>query len=284
VPFFLGSILLRRLEIIWRGRIIFFQLPAQREELTEALEEGITLVDGAMLQSATLHEGTGLALACVRVRFEAGEVRGDFTVTPLAGSEFTLAADALVVSIGQDPELSVLPSSCTRDGALLQVDARQATSVDRVWAGGDLTSMARFVTQAVGMGERAAKAIDDAFNPGRDRADDPGEPVVGLSNIATYYYPPQARAAAAHRGVDDRLASGAEVQLGLELEQTLAEAGRCFSCGTCIHCDNCFHYCPDLAVKRVDGGYAVLTDYCKGCGICVRECPTGSMKMREELR
>jgi Pyruvate/2-oxoacid:ferredoxin oxidoreductase delta subunit len=28
----------------------------------------------------------------------------------------------------------------------------------------------------------------------------------------------------------------------------------------------------------------VLTDYCKGCGLCVKECPTGSLKMQEELR
>ena len=74
----------------------------------------------------------------------------------------------------------------------------------------------------------------------------------------------------------------------LDLEQVLAETERCFSCGSCIQCDNCFHYCPDLAITRVNGeagqGYAVLTDYCKGCGVCVKECPTGSMTMRVELR
>jgi Pyruvate/2-oxoacid:ferredoxin oxidoreductase delta subunit len=37
-------------------------------------------------------------------------------------------------------------------------------------------------------------------------------------------------------------------------------------------------------VKREAGGYVVLTDYCKGCGICVKECPTGSMRMIEEAR
>jgi Pyruvate/2-oxoacid:ferredoxin oxidoreductase delta subunit len=84
--------------------------------------------------------------------------------------------------------------------------------------------------------------------------------------------------------VAERLASGLEVQLGLELEQALAEAGRCFSCGTCTNCDNCFHYCPDLAIRRIGGGYEVLTDYCKGCGMCVKECPTGSITMREEIR
>ena len=86
------------------------------------------------------------------------------------------------------------------------------------------------------------------------------------------------------RPAAERLAGSVEVQLGLELEQALAEAGRCFSCGTCTQCDNCFHYCPDLAIVRVPGGYSVLTDYCKGCGICVKECPTGSMTMREEIR
>jgi Pyruvate/2-oxoacid:ferredoxin oxidoreductase delta subunit len=108
---------------------------------------------------------------------------------------------------------------------------------------------------------------------------------VGLANIATFYHPHQARAAETRLPAARRLASGVEVQLGLELEQALDEAGRCFSCGTCIACDNCFYYCPDLAVQRVDsGGYRVLAEYCKGCGICVRECPTGSMTMREEAR
>jgi Pyruvate/2-oxoacid:ferredoxin oxidoreductase delta subunit len=37
-------------------------------------------------------------------------------------------------------------------------------------------------------------------------------------------------------------------------------------------------------VKREADVYVVLTDYCKGCGICVKECPTGSMKMFEEAR
>jgi 2-oxoacid:acceptor oxidoreductase delta subunit (pyruvate/2-ketoisovalerate family) len=68
------------------------------------------------------------------------------------------------------------------------------------------------------------------------------------------------------------------------VEQALAESERCFSCGSCIRCDNCVAYCPDLAVKRLDDGYEVLADYCKGCGVCVRECPTGSMKMVQEQR
>ena len=102
-----------------------------------------------------------------------------------------------------------------------------------------------------------------------------GEPVVPLAAINTFYYPAQARAAEERLPVAQRLASDAEVQLGFDLDGALAETERCFSCGTCIQCDNCVHYCPDLAVQREAGGYVVLTDYCKGCGICVKECPTG---------
>ena len=62
-----------------------------------------------------------------------------------------------------------------------------------------------------------------------------------------------------------------------------ADVSACFSCGTCTQCDNCFHYCPDLAIRRVAaGGYEVLTDYCKGCGMCVSECPCGAIKMVPE--
>ena len=261
------------------------QMPAQPGEVLEALEEGIALVDGAMLTGVACAGGGTLTLDCIRVRFDAGAGRGRFDVTPVPGSEFVIAADAVVPAIGQDPDLHALASRMSSHAGLLAVDGRQATGVDGVWAGGDLASMARFVTEAVGMGQRAAIDIDRMLR-GADAASDSRMPApVGLASIATYYHPHQPRAAEARRPVGERLAGGIEVQLPLELEQALAEAGRCFSCGSCSACDNCFHYCPDLAIQRVDGGgYAVLTDYCKGCGICVKECPAGAMQMLEEVR
>ena len=257
------------------------QMPARRDEINEALEEGIVLVAGATLTGVSEGE-SGLRLDLVRVRFEPGEQRGRFRVTPRPDSEFALIADAIVPSIGQDPELAPL-GGLDADGSLLKVDARQATSAERVYAGGDLASMARFVTEAVGMGKRAAAEIDRAL---RGNAELPGdsEPVVKLGSIATAYHPRQARAAEQRLEPAQRVRSDAEVQLGLELERALAESARCFSCGTCVHCDNCVVYCPDMAVKREGDGYLVLTDYCKGCGLCVKECPTGSMKMVEEAR
>lgn len=266
------------------------QLPAQAEEVIEALEEGITLVDGARLDDVLDAGADGLTLNCARVAFVAGSQRGQFTLQTLDGGSFSFAADAIVTCIGQDPDLSVLGEGFAAAGGVLQTDAQRATPVAQVYAGGDLASMARFVTEAVGMGKHAAQAIAHQLRQAEDgpqladAEQDGGEPVVTLAAINTYYHPQRERARAQLLDAQERLSRNAEVQLGLELAQTLAESERCFSCGTCINCDNCVVYCPDMAVTRVGDGYLVQTDYCKGCGMCVQECPTGSMMMQEELR
>jgi len=270
------------------------QMPAQREEVQEALEEGVSLIDGAMLVAAGTITAcaSGLRLDCQRVRFEPAVDGRPFSVVPLAEGRFSFAADAVLCSIGQDPELAPYAGALPARGALLAVNERQATGLAGVWAGGDVASMARYVTQAVGMGKQAAldihrQLLGAVADTGNDASAEPGvetEAVVPLGTIATWYHPKAQRVAEHVRLPSERHHAALEVQLGLEIEQALAEAGRCFSCGRCIHCDNCVIYCPDLAVKRVDGGYEVLTDYCKGCGLCVRECPTGSMKMVEERR
>ncbi len=75
-----------------------------------------------------------------------------------------------------------------------------------------------------------------------------------------------------------------EVVGGLDESNALFEARRCLSCGTCFACDNCYAVCPDNAVIKLDppGSYAYAfdLDYCKGCGICVEECPAGAIEMR----
>ena len=258
------------------------QMPAQREEVLQAIEEGITLVEGALLRSVSRMAG-GVMLECVRADFEPGPRKGEFRVTPIAGSEFALAADAVVPAIGQDPELAVLQSFVRSEGPILWTDAGGATSSEGVFAGGDVASMARFVTEAIGMGRRAAREIDRRLQARDTAGEGPGKPVP-LAAINTFYYPPAARSARARLEPAGRLRGHAEVELGLEAAQALAEAARCFSCGRCISCDNCFYYCPDMAIRRVAGGYAVAEDYCKGCGLCVQECPTGSIAMREERK
>ena len=77
-----------------------------------------------------------------------------------------------------------------------------------------------------------------------------------------------------------------EVTAGLDASTALFEARRCLSCGSCFACDNCYGVCPDNAVIKLDGNeayaYAFDLDYCKGCGLCMEECPCGAIEMTPE--
>ena len=68
---------------------------------------------------------------------------------------------------------------------------------------------------------------------------------------------------------------------GLDETNALFEARRCLSCGNCFECDNCYGVCPDNAVIKLGPGkrFEFNYDYCKGCGICVAECPCGAIEM-----
>ena len=77
-----------------------------------------------------------------------------------------------------------------------------------------------------------------------------------------------------------------EVVGELDASNALFEARRCLSCGNCFACDNCYGVCPDNAVVKLGPGapyaYEIDYDFCKGCGICVAECPCGALKMVPE--
>jgi 2-oxoacid:acceptor oxidoreductase delta subunit (pyruvate/2-ketoisovalerate family) len=74
-----------------------------------------------------------------------------------------------------------------------------------------------------------------------------------------------------------------EVNAALSPEAAAAEAQRCFNCGMCNLCGNCFLYCPDSSVVQLaDWDFAIDLDHCKGCGVCVEECPRDAMSMIPE--
>ncbi|MCV0427989.1 MAG: FAD-dependent oxidoreductase [Roseibium sp.] len=256
------------------------RLPAQKTEVDEAIEEGIVFVCGAMMQSAETNDN-GATLRCVRVDFDPGDVPGTFTVSPIEGSGFEINAATIIPAIGQDADLERW-SGLAPAGPVLGTDSVWQTDTPGVFAVGDVASMNRFVTQAVGMGKEAALAIADMLSPGIAAPAPAAAAEVEYSRINVAYQDTHARIQQQVTGLDERLTGFEEVQLPLSVEEAAAEARRCFSCGTCIYCDNCFFYCPDMAISRTASGYEVNVDYCKGCGLCVAECPTGSIHMQED--
>ncbi len=258
-------------------------LPAQRVEVDEALEEGVEFVFAAMMRSAD-GDGDRVTLSCSKVNFHPRSATAGFTVEPIAGSEFQLTADTVIPSIGQDADIERWHGLLDGGDTLIHTDGRWRTSVSGIFAGGDVASMDRFVTAAVGMGKQAAWEIARHIEAGAGEPRDagPGEAEVPFSAVNSHYYPLSPRRKPANAEVAIRLHGFEQVQGSLAAQEAVAESARCFSCGTCIYCDNCYFYCPDMAITKLERGYEVKTDYCKGCGLCVAECPTGSIVMREE--
>lgn len=257
------------------------KLPAQQVEIDEAIEEGVDFVSSAMVQSAK-RKGRAVAMRCIRVAFRPGRSQGAFSIKPEAGSEFDLTVNTVIPAIGQDADLERWQGMLTPQGPVIGVDSAGQTNIHGVFAGGDVVSTSRFVTEAVGMGKQAAHALaaqllSDAAQPAaRDAAE------VGYDRINIAYQAAHGRLTQTTTDLKARLASFDEVQQPLSPIDAKSEAARCFSCGICINCDNCYFYCPDMAITKVDGGYLVDPDFCKGCGLCVAECPTGSIHMQED--
>ena len=263
-------------------------LPAQEEEVVEALEEGIQLYDGAMVAMVE-EEQACFGLSCQKVRLDPDAPIGEFRPLAFEGTDFSLKADNIIVTIGQDPELAAFKDLFVIDRGAIVIDDEAATGQKAVFAGGDAASMVRYVSTAVGQGERAALSI--ALFLGDKTVEQ--RPVIGMDEavkkeeINLFYFEPINRHERERTSAAQRLGSFDEVQKALTEVDAQDEAARCFSCGACIECDNCFIFCSDMAVKKDEDlpeHYYILDQYCKGCGLCAAECPRGAVTMKVEER
>ena len=153
------------------------ELPARREEVEHAREEGIeflllcnpTEILGYFNADDPRDEKNGFVTGIKCIRMELGEPdeRGRRRPVPLPDSEFTLEADAVIMAIGTSPNPLI---KNTTEG--LEVNARGGIVVNEealtsragVYAGGDAVTGAATVISAMGAGKLAAAAIDRALS------------------------------------------------------------------------------------------------------------------------
>ena len=248
--------------------------PADDGEIQEAIEEGVLMKWLATVKHA--EEGT------LKIEKMALDANG----FPQPTGEFEeLEADSLVLALGQEVDLSLLSNMTDLqivDGTV-QVDSRMMTGRAGIFAGGDMVPADRTVTTGVGHGKKAARNIDAWLRKGEfTKAETPE--VIEYEKLNPWYYSDAPHAMRDRLEGARRATNFDEVVKGLDEETALYEARRCMSCGNCFECDNCFGVCPDNAVIKLGPGlgFEINLDYCKGCGICVTECPSGSIIMVPE--
>jgi 2-oxoacid:acceptor oxidoreductase delta subunit (pyruvate/2-ketoisovalerate family) len=248
-------------------------MPGHAEELAQALGEGVEVHWQRVVDK---FEGEKMVLEKMVLNAQGlPETTGEFE---------ELNADALILALGQDTDLTLLDGSVAiqqSKGAVTVSDTMAAAA--GVYAGGDVVDSTRTATNAVGEGKKAARGIS-AYVMGREDVREAKAELANFERLNTWYY---SEAEREHRGMLEavrRQSNFEEVVQGLGEENALFEARRCLSCGNCFGCDNCFGVCPDNAViKHDDGSYEFNYDFCKGCGICVKECPCGAIDMVAEL-
>ena len=250
------------------------RMPAHESEVREAEEEGVRF--RWLSTIGDVEEGA--------ITVEQMELDDTGFPRPTGRTE-VLAADSVVLALGQDSDLSLL-------AGLDQVDLRSGvvhtspalmTGQPGVFAAGDVTPGERSVTVAIGHGRTAARHLDD-WLAGRAPAPEPPAELAAFDMLNTWYYEDAPRSHRPRLELVRRQSTFEEVVEGLDADNALYEARRCMSCGTCFSCDNCVAVCPDNAVVSLGmpGSYAIDLDYCKGCGICVAECPCGAIEMVPE--
>jgi NADPH-dependent glutamate synthase beta subunit-like oxidoreductase len=280
------------------------EMPAWEEEVSEAEEEKIEFIFLSSPVKVMAEHGRVKGIECIKNILGPPGKDGRREPRPIENSNFILPVDSVISAIGEAPDLSFLPPEMQKSKGALPVDETGATSQKRVFAGGDVVAQPRTVSWAIGSGKKGAMAIDATLR-GKNAAEairlarwgDKGslsmaryrsgggdgiaQEVVQFAELNTAYFPRQGRKAQERLSLQERTKGFSEINPGLSKGSALFEAKRCFNCGVCNLCDNCFFFCPDLAISaRPDGqGYEINYDYCKGCCICVEECPRGAISI-----
>ena len=271
------------------------EMPAISSEVDEAIEEGIP-IEFLTAPAEICRRGKGLGLKLQRMKLGQPDESGRRRPVPIKGKVFSVNVDAVVTAIGEQADLSVLPDGVRKTSWGLEVDDNLRMSRRGLFGAGDAATGMGTVTHAVGDGRRAAEAIA-RFLEGKLKKNDPipasfdlndrprsGE-VVRFENLNTAYFSDAPPITPGHLLPAARVKRFSEVTATYDVAQARTEANRCFKCGTCNGCENCLVFCPDVSILRRRGGeypfFEVDLDHCKGCGVCVTECPRSALSLTE---
>ena len=220
------------------------EMPAWQHEIKEAFEDGVKLINGFGPNKFLEKKGelSGVELKrCTSVFDEKGTFNPKYDATDLS----TLAADTVIVAIGQDADLSFAEAqgiALTPEGRLATDPVTLQTQVEGVFAGGDVSYGPKSVADAVGSGKVAALSID-RYLRGLSIGPDRETRLKPITRPAMDSYSPSPRTEMPSLSSLERVKSFAEVRLGFTEEMAVREAKRCVSCGTC-----CIQACPYEAI------------------------------------
>ncbi len=286
------------------------EMPADPDEIREALEEGVALVELAAPEKVIVKDGRAVGLTVAKMKLGEIDASGRARPVKIPGSEYDIAADTVIAAIGQDLRLDAWPEK-----KLEMNPETGATQLAGVYTGGDAGRGAASLIQAIADGRQVAAAICAAAKkeaklpqaPADDRLLDVGD--LRRRQARRGFGPTPG-----HKAPADRLNFQLYTETFTEA-QAKEEAARCLQCD--LVCNVCSTVCPNRAnlaiavngkklaqpiqkavadggrVKIATEGRAAvdqafqivnLADFCNECGNCAAFCPTSGAPYQDKFR
>jgi NADPH-dependent glutamate synthase beta subunit-like oxidoreductase len=295
------------------------QMPADREEIHGAIEEGIEMVELAKPHSLHIEDGRLAGMVCRRMEYRGDrDASGRKIPHEIADSDFEIPLDTLILAISQHAILDFfgaeVPELSDR-GYIRVYESTLESTVPGVYAGGDVADPGpSSIVKAAADGKLVADAIiakvpSDAPSSG---SSDGQEEDFDLHTLLLRRAHRDWRVPVVHTPLDDRMNFNEPIAT-YTAEEAMAEASRCLDCHQI--CSLCVGVCPNMALMtyesepfsaelpvfnvvagelvagearefRADQRHqiAVLTDFCNECGNCTTFCPTSGEPYRDKPR
>lgn len=272
------------------------EMPAHFSEVEAAQEEGVEILFLTLPKNIIAEDGKLKAIECLKMQLEEAKPGERPRPVVVPGSEFTIDCDYLISAIGQQVDLSFIQHEpdckLERWGTVIVNNETYETSIQGVFAGGDVVNGPLTAVSAIGQGKKAAAAIDEYLKTGYIKKKNKkfysfkhrfGE----LPDSEFAQFEKVDRAKMPEIPISDRQFNFKEVELGLTEEQIIKEAFRCLECGCSEYYDCDFRkygdefnidisdYLGDVRKFKIDSRHPYIEfdpNKCINCGKCVRTC------------
>jgi formate dehydrogenase alpha subunit len=259
------------------------EMPAESEEVEQALEEGVEVIF-LVAPSRVLKDGSNLKLELVRMQLGEPDSSGRRRPVPIKGSEFVAELDTLIAAIGEQPDVPAGLGVETGRGNVVKVSQDLGTNREGVFAGGDCQTGPALVINAIAAGRQAAQSID-RYLGGKGDITEHLVPADEATEWLEEVPVGERLAAISHLAPQTRIEGLTEIEQAMDWDTAVAEARRCLQCHAiaplqgltlrdvgCEFCGACVDSCPtgaltDLATRGIAEPDRVVTTICPYCGV-----------------